>query len=137
MLPFLVSQMVWPAAAVVSNVLIEAGARVIVCGTALTIGLEPSKFKFLSAPRQAQTVGKVPTSIGDDALRLPESSAALGDYLRAWTPSQASHFLRSFLQVYPQAGPGSGGAVGASSSAGSLCLSDLDISDIPGLFPCA
>ncbi len=131
--------MAWPAAAVVYNVLIEAGARVIVCGTALTIGLEPSKFKFLSAPRQAQTVGKVPTSIGDDALRLPESSAlaALGDYLRAWTPSQASHFLRSFLQVYPQteAGLGSGGACGT--SAGSLCLSDLDISDFPGLFPCA
>jgi hypothetical protein len=144
---FLALQKTWPAAAlaVVCNVLVEAGARVIVCGTAL-LGLESllaSNLDLKSAPSPSpgRAVGELEVPVGDDPDALPESPAlaALGHYLRAWTPSHASHFLRSFLQVYPktEAGPGSGGAGGASSSAGSLCLSDLDISDFPGLFPCA
>ena len=120
----------------------------IVCGTAVTLGLESvlaSKLKSAPSPSPGRAVPvgepELEVPVGDDALPESPALAALGHYLRTWTPSQASHFLRSFFQVYPEteAGPGSGEleACGTSSSAGSLCLSNLDISDFPGLFPCA
>ncbi len=93
--------------AVVCNVLAGASARVIVCGTAMTLGLHP----WL-----ASAVGKI--AVGE---RL--EPAALGHHLRAWSQASASMYLKNFI-VSTVAGSAEG-------------VGDLDITDVPGLFPCA
>ncbi len=101
-------QKMWPAVAVVHSVLARASARVIVCGTALALELHS---------RRASAVGKV--SVGYGVV----DSVAAGHHLRAWSQASASQYLKNF--IIPRDG-GAGHAAG-----------DLDISDVPGLFPCA
>ena len=93
----------------VHNVLAGASARVIVCGTALALELHS---------RRASAVGKV--SVGYGVV----DSVAAGHHLRAWSQASASQYLMNFI-INSDVG-GAGHAIG-----------DLDISDVPGLFPCA
>lgn len=113
-------QKTWPAVSIVCNILATAGARVVVCGTAISLGLH----SWL-----ASGVGKIP--VGRD-----RSVAALGGMLRAWDKETALKFLTSFIAL-PGGGPAAGGGLGGIAPTPSTGLGDLDISDIPGLFPCA
>lgn len=111
------AQKLRPAVAYVCNTIVLVGARVIVCGTAMTIGLH----SWL-----ASAVGKIPTGAALEALE----PVALGDHLRAWSKANALQFLRSFVAVDDTVGAG---------DAGVSCTTDtsvLDIIDVPGLFPC-
>ena len=92
----------------VCNVLAGASAQVIVCGTAMTVGLHSLL---------ASAVGKAPVGYG------VVDSVTVGHHLRAWSQASASQYLKNF--IIPREG-------GARHAAG-----DLDISDVPGLFPCA
>jgi hypothetical protein len=105
----------------VCNALAETCARVIVCGTAMTLGLH----SWL-----ASAVGKVPVGEG-------MGPAALGHHLRAWSRASASQYLSNFIIRSDVGGAGDAGGVGRFGDAAGPISADLDITDVPGLFPCA
>ena len=103
-------QKTWKAVTVVCNVLAGvSSARIILCGTAMTLGLH-------SWPASA---------VGRNSTGARCEPAALGSHLLAWNQASASQDLQHFIARRGPKGADAGAA------------DDLDISDVADLFPCA